>query len=117
MIATTVDTQYVSETLSVLWNSLQQGPVSMLCIIKNSGANTMNYSIQECNGGTWQDMGTSGSDLQTTLQANEVKSLAVNSNYSQVRMVGNASGGALLEFTVVRYFNRASGGAIPLMSF
>lgn len=88
----------------------------MLVILKNSGVNTMNYRVQEYNGSAWVDLGASGSEYYTTLSANEVKSLKITSSYPQVQMVGNASGGAYLEFSVQRYVNRASGGSLPLLS-
>lgn len=111
------DSQVVGEVLSTLWSTVQQGPVEMLLQIKNSGVNTMNYRLQEFNGSTWVDLGLQGSDYYNTLMANQVRNMKVVSTYPQVQMVGNASGGALLEFLVVRYFNRASGGAIPLVAF
>lgn len=88
----------------------------MMVIIKNSGVNTMNYRFQEYNGSAWTDLGASGSDYYNTLSPNEVRGFKVSSTYPQVQMVGNASGGAFLEFSVDRYVNRASGGSIPLLS-
>lgn len=116
MVINVTDSQVVGETESTLFSTIQQGPIDMLVIIKNSGVNTMNYRFQEYNGTAWTDMGTSGSDLYNTLSPNEVKMFEVESAYPQVRVVGNASGGAFLEFTVTRYANRASGGSIPILS-
>ena len=95
---------------------LQQGPVSALMVIKNSGVNTMNYRLQEYNGTAWTDLGTAGSDFYNTLMANEVRSFKVTSTYPQVQMVANASGGAFLDFSVTRYWNRAAGGALPILA-
>lgn len=111
-----VDTQVVGETSSTLFSTIQQGPVSMLVIIKNTGVNTMNYRFQEYNGSAWVDLGASGSDYYNTLAEDEVKSIKVSSSYPQVRCVGNASGGASLDFDVLRYVERASGGALPILS-
>lgn len=116
MVIHVTDSQLVGETQSTLWSVLQQGPVNMLVIIKNSGVNTMNYRFQEFNGSAWVDLGTSGSDYYNTLSVNEVKAFKVTSTYPQIQMVGNASGGAFLEFSVDRYFNRPSGGAIPILT-
>lgn len=110
------DSQIVGETQSTLWSVLQQGPVNMLLIIKNSGVNTMNYQIQEFNGSAWNTLGPSGSDFYDTLSVNEVKCISVTSTYPQIQMVGNASGGAFLEFSVTRYFNRSSGGPLPILT-
>jgi|PlaIllAssembly_1097288.scaffolds.fasta_scaffold13873_2 hypothetical protein len=116
MVIHVTDSQIVGETQSTLWSTMQQGPINMLVIIKNSGVNTMNYRFQEFNGSAWVDLGTSGSDFYNTLSPNEVKSFEVLSSYPQVQMVGNASGGAFLEFSVTRYTNRASGGMIPILN-
>ncbi len=116
MIVHTTDSQVVGETEATLWSTIQQGPVDMSVVLKNSGVNTMNYRFQEWNGTTWVDLGTSGSDFYNTLSVNEVKLLEVESTYPKVQMVGNASGGAFLEFAVTRYTNRSSGGPIPILS-
>jgi len=95
---------------------IQQGPVDCAIVLKNSGVNTMNYRFQQYNGSAWVDMGASGSDLYNTLSVNEVKLIEVDSSYPQVQMVGNASGGAFLEFAITRYVNRASGGSVPILN-
>ena len=110
------DTQVCGETVSTLFSVLQQGPVSMNIIIKNSGVNTLNYRLQNFDGTTWADLGASGTDYYNTLIQNQVRSFKVSSSYPQVRMVGNASGGAYLEFSIMRYADRASGGACPLLT-
>jgi len=116
MIAHVTDGQVVGETVATLFSTIQQGPVSMLVVFKNSGVNTMNYRLQEFNGTAFVDMGTAGTDYYNTLSPNEVKSFKVTSSYAQVQLVGNASGGAFLEFSVTRYTNRSSGGSIPILS-
>ncbi len=110
------DSQVVGETLSTLFTMFQTGPVNALVILKNSGNNTMNYDFQEYNGTAWVDLGAQGSPLNNTLQPNQVVTLQVQSNFPQVQLIGNASGGAFLEFSVMRYFNRASGGMIPILN-
>ena len=116
MIILNSDSQIVGESQSTLFSTMQQGPINMLVVIKNSGVNVMSYRFQEFNGTAWVDLGTSGSDYYNTLSVNEVKTLKVYSLYPQVQMVGNASGGAFLEFSVTRYFNRPSGGSIPILN-
>jgi hypothetical protein len=116
MVVHVTDGQVVGETEATLWSVIQQGPVAMLVIIKNSGVNTMNYRFQEYNGTAWVDLGASGTDYYNTLTAAQVRSFKVTSNYPQVRMVGNASGGAFIDFSVDRYYNRAAGGAIPILA-
>lgn len=116
MVIHTTDSQLVGETLSTLFSMIQQGPVDSAIVLKNSGVNTLNYRFQQYNGTSWVDMGANGSDFYNTLQVNEVKLIEVESSYPQVQCVGNASGGAFLEFAVTRYVNRASGGAIPILN-
>lgn len=116
MIIHVTDSQTVSEVSSTLWSTIQQGPVNATVVMKNSGVNTLNYRFQEFNGTSWADLGASGSDYYTTLSVNEVKLIKLTSLYAQVQMVGNASGGAFLEFAITRYVNRASGGPIPVLN-
>jgi hypothetical protein len=111
------DTQVVGETTSTLFSLIQSGPVSAAVTIKNGGANTMNYVFEEYNGSAWVALGALGTDFQNTLSAGQVRTFVVASNYPQVRMQGSASGGAELDFAIAREYDRASGGAIPLLSF
>jgi hypothetical protein len=116
MIINITDSQIVGETLSTLFSMFQTGPVNAMVILKNSGVNTMNYDFQEFNGTAWVDLGAAGTVFNTTLQPNEVALIQVTSNFPQVQLVGNASGGAFLEFALTRYFNRANGGPIPILN-
>lgn len=116
MIIHTSDSQVVGETSSTLFSVLQQGPVAMLVVIHNTGVNTMNYIFQEWNGTSWVDLGASGSDFNNFLGQDAVKTFKVTSAFPQVRMVGNASGGAFLDFAVTRYVDRISGGPIPILN-
>jgi len=111
------DRQTVGETEGTLFEMLQQGPVSALLTVRNTGSNTMNYRFQEYNGTTWEDLDEAGDPLNDTLTAGEVKSLTVETDYPRVRMLGYASGGATLDFSVMRYIARASGGALPMLSY
>lgn len=99
-----------------MFTLLQDGAVSALVLIKNSGVNTANYRFQEWNGTAWVDLGASGTDFYNTLSPSEVRSFKLTSTNSKVQMLANASGGAFLDFSITRYFNRASGGALPLSS-
>lgn len=114
MIVHCTDGQLVGETSSTMFTLLQDGAVSATIFIRNSGTNTMNYRFQEWNGTTWVDLGASGSDYYNTLSPSEVRSFKLSSSNSKVQMLGNASGGAFLDFSITRFFNRTSGGAIPL---
>jgi hypothetical protein len=110
------DSQQVGETEAVLFEMIQQGPVGTLIQLRNAAVNTMNYRFQEFDGTNWTDMGSLGTDVNNTLSTSQVKQFKLTSGYPQVRCVGNASGGAILEFSVTRYATRASGGSLPVLS-
>lgn len=110
------DLQVIGETESTLFEVLQQGPTAMLVTFLNRGVNTANYRWQALIGSTWTDMAELGDPLNSTLSAGQVRQMAVTSAYPQVRCVGYASGGATLDFTISRYYNRASGAALPLIA-
>jgi hypothetical protein len=116
MIIHVTDGQVVGETESTLLSMMQQGTINALFILKNSGVNTLSYRFQQYTGTAWADVGISGTDYYNTLLAGETRNIKLVSSYPQVRLQGNASGGAFLEFAVIRYFNRASGGALPILS-
>ena len=111
------DGQVVGETVSTMFTiGPQQGQTAALVFIKNSGVNTLNYRFQEYNGTAWVDLGAQGTDYYNTLSPAEVRSFKVTSTYPQVQMVANASGGAFLDFSLDRYYNRPAGGAIPILA-
>lgn len=111
------DTQQIGETLVPALSMLQQGPVGALVTMKNSGVNTLNYTWQELVSGVWTSLGVLGTDFNSTLVAGQSKAIHVSSANSQVRLVANASGGSILEFAVLRWSDRTSGGAIPILNF
>lgn len=96
---------------------VQQGPVSAGVIMTNSGTNTVTYRFQEHDGSAWADLGVLGDDTYNTLIAAQTRHFVVSSTYPNVRVLGNASGGAQLDFSVSRFHTRASGAAIPILSF
>lgn len=116
MNITQADSQVVAETQGVLFTLIQPAPISAQVIMKNSGANTMNYDFQEWNGTTWADLGAVGTPFNNTLSPGQVVMLTLTSTNSKIQLLGNASGGAFLEFSVASYFNRLSGGALPILN-
>lgn len=110
------DTQVVAETDGQLVEFFQQGPIEMLVFMTNDGANTINYRWQQFTGTDWQDMGSVGSDYYNTLIAAQSRSLKVTSVYPRLRIMGNATGGSILDFSVSRIFTRSSGGACPILA-
>lgn len=110
------DEQVVPSSLGTLFGIPGQGSVSANVILSNDGTNTLNYDFQQSpDGYTWTDIQTIGSPLNNSLQPGYQVSLQVASAYTQVRCIGNASGGSTLGFSIQRYFNRISGGNCPLI--
>lgn len=110
------DSQIVAETEGVLFTTMQQGPVESLHQLRNAGNNTINYRFQEYNGATWTDLDVLGTDVNNTLVPNQVRHIKVVASNPQVRLVGNASGGSMLEFSITRYHARTSGGLVPVLN-
>lgn len=111
------DLQLVGETSAVLFTTVQQGAVSASVILQNRGTNTINYDFQQFNGAAWVDIGPLGSPTQNTISPGQVLQIQLNSAYAQVQLIGYASGGSTLDFSLQRYFNRLSGGNVPLVSY
>jgi hypothetical protein len=116
MIVNISDAQIVSETQTVLLTLIQPAPINAAVIMTNAGVNTINFDWQEWDGSTWDDLNTVGNPLNSTLSPGQTVLVQVQSSNSKVQLLGNASGGALLVFGIQRYFNRQSGGAIPILS-
>lgn len=110
------DRNDVGETEAAIVDIHNAGPVVCQFELTNDGVNSLNYRFQEYVSGTWADMDDSGTDLYNTLLAGESLSINLESTYSRVRVVGNASGGTVADFTATRIYARASGGALPLLS-
>jgi hypothetical protein len=106
------DAQIVGELESQLFEFTNQGPVAAHVIIENEGVNTINYRLQEYNGLNWADLGSVGDPLYNTLTPRQRRFLTVESNYARVRAVGNASGGAVMRFSVTRVIDRQPGGPL-----
>jgi hypothetical protein len=124
MITLVQDTETVPESggvsgKTVLFEILQQGPVSATIFIRNAGANQINYIFQEHNGTTWVDMGLAGTDFNNSLAVGSLglKLFKLTSAFAKVRIIANATGGSTLDFTVTRYVVRGSFGGIPILSF
>lgn len=110
------DSQVVAEVEGVLVSTMQQGPVESLWQLRNAGANTINYRFQEFNGSAWVDLSEQDTDMNHTLVADQVRHIKVVAAYPQVRLVGNAAGASVLEFSITRYHARTSGGLVPVLN-
>lgn len=111
------DIQSVSEYEDTLFTLSAQGLNNTVVSMTNVGTNTVNYRFQEFTGTAWSNIGLIGTDTYNTLISDQAVTIKVTSNYSQIRCVGNSSGGSIIEFTVQRSHPRASGGAIPIVGF
>ncbi len=114
-----VDNQDVGETDAQAFQLYQQGPVNSLVTMENDGVNDINYRFQafSVTYGTWSDLDDVGTPLNDTLAAGATLAVAVATASNQVRLLANASGGALLVFSSMQEVVRASGGQLPLINF
>jgi hypothetical protein len=96
-----------------------QGPLVAPIIMRNAGANQINYTFQEYDGSNWSDLDIAGTPLNDVLATGTpptgVRVILIQSNFSQVRLLAQATGGSTLEFTLVRFYNRPSNGPLPLL--
>lgn len=115
MHVTLTDNQIVNEYESCLFTMMAIGLDDVVIVLSNHGINTMNYRFQEFNGTSWRDIGGPGTEVYSTLMSDQSRTIRVTSKFSQIRLMGNASGGSMLNFTMVRSHNRASGGPIPIV--
>ena len=107
------DNQVVGETAATLLTV--KGVTEFQIILKNSGVNTMNYRFQQYVSGACEDLGESGSDYYNTLSADQVRQIHVEAESSQIQIVGNASGGAFLEFSASTEVDRPSNGSFTIL--
>lgn len=111
------DTNAVISTSSEMWRVLQSSPIALFVMLKNSGENNIDYQFQESTDGvTWADI-TSTSGTLTPSGGSQTISYKVASSLAMVRLTALSSSGSTLDFSVSRYFTRASGGPLPILSF
>jgi len=111
------DSQVVGESNDQLFELIQvSAPVQVF--LRNSGSNVISYDFQQSSdgGNTWTDIDVLGTDFNNTISNGQVKNLTLSSTNPQVRLMGSASGGSILDFSISRQVNRSSGGAIPILS-
>lgn len=113
MITTKTDGNVVGETASAAFSVWQQGGLNFNLIIKNSGVNVITFEMQGWNGSSWIDLGTIGGPYFSTLQSSQVSAVQINfAQYGQFQLLGSASGGSYLDFSVQMFVNRTSGGSV-----
>lgn len=114
------DFQVVGELDSSQFDFTNQGNVSASVILLNAGANAINYHFQQLVSGIWQDLDQAGTPTNNVIPKvsgeTSTVSLVLEVANKSVRLMANASGASVLQFTVVRQATRTSGGNLPLVS-
>ena len=111
------DDQDVGAVESQAFSFIQQAPQVAQVNLTNKGSNIIGYRAQQLIAGSWHDLATLGNPLNNTLSPAQTVSVAVESDYPQVRFLAYATGGSTLQFAVQRQVNRTSGGVIPLLNY
>ena len=105
--------------MAVLFDLVHQEPVKAYLAIENQGVNPIVYNLQEFNGTTWVDMDEQGTLLNDILPASGEdcnRGMVIDSAYTTVRMLGSASGGSVLGFSLTRRVDRVGGGTLPILT-
>ena len=111
------DTNAVTSSTAEMWRVLQSSPISIFVILKNAGDNNLDYQFQESSDGvTWSDI-TSSSGTLTPTGSGALVSIKITSSLAMVRLTASSSSGSTIDFSCTRYFTRAAGGPLPLLSF
>ena len=112
MQITKSDLQSIAEVQSVAFSMFLPGLAPAYVTMTNEGVNTINYDFQQNNGTAFVDMGLPGSPTYNTIMPGQTVNVVIAPSYPQVQLLANASGGALLFFTVNVNTVRTSGGPI-----
>lgn len=118
MQANVVDLNVVGEIDAVIFSLINQGAISANIFLQNIGENTLNYHFQQLISGTWTDLVPTPDNYFTgAIMAGQAIGIQLSNSNPQIQLMANASGGSTIWFSVDRLFNRASGGALPLLSY
>lgn len=110
------DTNAVTSVQSEMWRALQSSPLNLHVFLKNAGANNIDYQFQESSDGqTWSAIANTSGTL-TPAGGSQLANYQIQSSLAMVRLVATSSSGSTIDFSVSRYFNRASGGSLPLLN-
>lgn len=110
------DSQLVGETEATVFTLIQQSSTPTSVFLTNQGTNALTYRFQEQLDGTWTDIGEVGTSTNGALVPNQSIAVLIDSTATSVRLVGNASGGTRLDFSVSRLAVRAAGGPLPILT-
>jgi hypothetical protein len=103
---------------TTIFQTIQQGVTDAQWTLRNVSGSTINYRAQiNAGGSAWSDIGVLGTDTHNTLSVSQVKLVPVAADYPQVRLLAYAGTESVLEFSIARQFNRASGGNLPILTF
>ena len=110
------DSQTVGETSAVITTLVQPASTPTAVFLTNAGTNALTYRYQEFDGETWNDLDVPGTPANGALIAGGSATVLIKSTSTQVRLVGNASGGTVVQFSVSRLATRAPGAALPILT-
>ncbi len=118
MNVSVTDCQSVGETEASLLTLANQGALIGSLVLRNLGANKLNYRFQTKTGDAdWVDADESGTALYNTVVAGAAKTLSYTfPSATKVRIQVSASGGTVVSFSLTRQVARASGGKLPLVA-
>lgn len=107
--------------MTVLFTTIQPSTLQSFIIFSNVGVNPLTYVFEGSTDGgvTWVALGIQGSilnDIEPSSGSDSSRQTILPAGYSQIRMLGSASGGTVLHFSMTRQASRASGGALPILS-
>lgn len=106
------DINTVGEAEATLLDLTQSGG-DLTFQLNNVGVNTMNYRFDASPDNVqWTALGLAGSLFYSTLMSGQSRTITLPAATQRVRLVGNASGGAILDFSITRFVNRPNGGTI-----
>ena len=110
------DTNGVTSTQAEMWRVWQSSPINFYAVLKNAGANNIDYQFQESSDGTTWSSITGANGTLTTSAGSQLASFKISSSLATVRLVASSTTTSTLDFAVTRYATRADGGALPLVS-
>lgn len=111
------DIQTVGESEAPVFTLLAQGIDSTVFMLTNAGMSTINYRFQANSGTSWIDIGAAGTDTYSTLMTDQTRTIKVTTQYPSIRLLANADGGSVIQFSIVRPQHRPAGGSIPIVGF
>ena len=86
--------------------------------LQNVGVNILSFTLNGTNDGvTFTNIDQPGGATNNTLTSGQSTAFVVNQTYNRLVLVGYASGGSILDFSVSQLVARPSGGAINILGY